>query len=1294
MRKVLLLTHFLLLSYCLFAQVNMQNGAAEQSFPLINFSDEKAGLNLGLGLSYSSGNGLLVNEIATNVGTGWSLEAGGAIVRIQNGLPDDQPSNGVLNSSNAYYHYDDNNGLKILESKYSPGYLYNSNAEKGCNVGKQYYPLFAKERGDGFLGGIFRKPYKDNVFKRFTEVDADVEQDKFIFHFGGRSGTFIIGRDWKITTLGDSRIKVDFTTSDMSSDGIRTTINKFIITTEDGLKYTFSSLNRTRLCQYKYSEFKNNTWKPIVGGKPGAGEMELNSFYGYPMSMDVKPFIVTAWNLSEIENTNNGEKIVFNYQTINTDFVSSKVVTHNRDLNKSSLINTNGLTGAAIKVSGFLASLGGFNASNVNGMGWYKLLRSNSKLAGDISKDPNKLNKLKAGSTMLVYGRSVSVTKRIVSITLPNNGNVTFNYDTKPRADLEGENALVGINYSIDGKLIRGYDLKYGYLYKNTIKAYDYTFSTYEKKLVRLCLLSIQKIGDASDNATEPPYQFNYITNTTSNKDDIVPPRNFLAQDHWGFYNGDNSQLPLDQDHDFFYEKTRKTDYFKTTLYWLKASKNLLAQNGLLKSVTYPTGGSISYTYSQNKVFNKGTNQEIYSGGVSVSQTVMFDGENHSKDIIKQYNYKNSGGESSRWGYEDPVYHSLSQNHYVLAATYKIYRYPGIEYPEMASNIDMSKILGKAILSGLIMAGIQGGIMALLPAQIVAGLNLVLTVYAVIKVIVEIVSATVNDTYTYTLTNQNQVSANPIGERFARVEVVSNSPNSYNGKTVYEYTSDKDVPLLRPTIAWPFSNAPRMIDWVYGLPKSEKVYNSSNQIINETYNGYNIYRRQGLINSINRNLAFAINTNNSNCNCNSQKSESVRQGNWGKYNYFIKTPKNDLTPIFYNYLTGRVDQTSTYQKSYNSQGQLYYEDRSAILTDPSTLLQKAKTIQKDPNSVITTINYYPKDYNISGAIFTLKGRNAIYTPVSMETWETKTLIKHNPDGSIVFDDNNNPITYTERYLLNANVTEYDTYTFNGIQQVRPKKIYTLKTDAPILSTVIGEENIKTPRSSLFLFSGNNKDKYYKLQSEMVYDNDGNLVQTISNDNINSFINDYSNRYVIASVANANYVDIAYSSFESNGNGQWDFNNSNIISTDQLTGFKAFQLSPGASISRNMRTGEGTPSKYTITYWAKPASGTVSINNQQATEIFSTNYGWSLYKIELSNISTISITGVGIIDELRLYPSGSLMNTVTYQEGIGKVADCDANNRLLFYEYDALGRLKIIRDQNRNIIKTYEYNYKH
>jgi YD repeat-containing protein len=52
-----------------------------------------------------------------------------------------------------------------------------------------------------------------------------------------------------------------------------------------------------------------------------------------------------------------------------------------------------------------------------------------------------------------------------------------------------------------------------------------------------------------------------------------------------------------------------------------------------------------------------------------------------------------------------------------------------------------------------------------------------------------------------------------------------------------------------------------------------------------------------------------------------------------------------------------------------------------------------------------------------------------------------------------------------------------------------------------------------------------------------------------------------------------------------------------------------------------------------------------------------------------------------------------MVTTAFDPKVGKITECDVNNRILYYEYDLLGRLKTIKDENRNVVKTYEYNYK-
>lgn len=1211
----------LLMPVLLKAQVNMQTGSADQSFPLINYVDGKAGLSLGVGLAYSSGSGLLVNDIASDVGTGWNLDAGGIIIRVQNGEPDDQQEW----TNNKFWEYTSSNPDYVLKN-YPNGYMYNSHVGEGCNVGLNYYPVFKKQA----------------VYKELNVVASDMEQDKFIFRMNGRSGVFVIGKDWKVSTIGDSRVKVAFSTLNMTAQGIRTTINQFVITTEDGIKYTFKDKSLTAICRYKYSGRDNNGNWYVIDGNPGDGALDVNRFWGYKLNADERPYVVNSWFLSEIENTNTGQKINFNYQDVNNDVIAAKLINHQWNLNYC--------RGCSQK------------KKNETGRNWYAYL-SNPANGNNFSWDVNLLNKLEPSSTSIFYNRSIIESKRISNIVLPNGGAINFIYSSKGRVDLPGENALEKISYNINGKLIRGYELGYGYFFKNTIRPYTTAFSSFESKFARLCLSSIQKTGTGEDFSVEPPYKFSYYTGSTKIIDDIVPARNYLSQDHWGYYNGDISGLSMSEDHDFL--SNEANEYFKTILPKYKNAKNGYAKNGLLRSVSYPTGGTIEYTYDQNRPAQNilPAVYEQLAGGVSVIQTRMYDGENHAKDIIKDYNYKDGNYISTRWGDEAPNYYSFGVTEYNEKWFNKKFKYPGLQYPEMATSIDWGKVLGKALIGAAINIGISIALKAVLAGT--AALPIINIIVFVVTIVKMVFDATKTYEYhRYILSNVNNMLSNPLLPYYSSVEVRSNSPSGYNGKTVFEFTDTRDYPALVPKLQWPYIQNQRMASWIYGLPKKVTVYDKNNSKVNESGSMYNHI------------VSKVTDPNNLNCKCATENKRSIPAYNWDQNEkaWFTWGQVHWMTPRPYFIYTGRTDLTSTSEKSFTN-GYTTFSTESNVITDPMTLLQKGKIVQKDVNSLLIQLTYFPTDYTIvGGALDKLKQINAIHTPVTTETWLMK--INSGVGQSMTLE------------MLNSNVTEYKLYTFGIRQEVKPWKTYQLKSKIPVPYTTIGMHN---PAVLL------RHPEMFKLQSEMIYDGDGNLVQTVSNENISSFVNDYADRYTVASVVNAAYTEIAYSSFESNGKGSWNFNAAFIKNNEGITGNKSLFLGADPVISSTAstvtRSGLNTATTYIVTYWVKDDKLAPTLINGTAGEFLFQSGNWQLYKHEITGSTQISITGNGKIDELRLYPKGALMSTVAYSEGIGKVADCDANNRLLFYEYDALGRLKLVRDQNRNVIKIYEYNYK-
>jgi hypothetical protein len=205
-----------------------------------------------------------------------------------------------------------------------------------------------------------------------------------------------------------------------------------------------------------------------------------------------------------------------------------------------------------------------------------------------------------------------------------------------------------------------------------------------------------------------------------------------------------------------------------------------------------------------------------------------------------------------------------------------------------------------------------------------------------------------------------------------------------------------------------------------------------------------------------------------------------------------------------------------------------------------------------------------------------------------------------------------------------------------------------------------------------------------------YDNHGNLTeQQKVNDVTYSYVYDYDNSLGIAEVTNAAYSQIAYTSFEADGSGNWSFN-SNGISGPGITGSRSFQLSSTNTIARSGLT---IGKRYIVSCWAK--NGTPSISGGTITKEISgkTINGWAYHEYEINVSGTVTVSGTCLIDELRLYPSDAYMTTYTYDPLIGVTCQSDLNCRITYFIFDSLGRLSLVKDEDGNILKEITYAYK-
>ncbi len=205
-----------------------------------------------------------------------------------------------------------------------------------------------------------------------------------------------------------------------------------------------------------------------------------------------------------------------------------------------------------------------------------------------------------------------------------------------------------------------------------------------------------------------------------------------------------------------------------------------------------------------------------------------------------------------------------------------------------------------------------------------------------------------------------------------------------------------------------------------------------------------------------------------------------------------------------------------------------------------------------------------------------------------------------------------------------------------------------------------------------------------------YDQNGNLLQQgKTNDLKQSYIWGYNKQYPIAIATNASSSEIACTSFESNPQGNWSYSGVSIADDSSPTGTMYYSLANGAINASGLTNTKA----YVVSYWSK--NGPAIVNKATGVAGPSRN-GWTYYEHKIqAGTTSVSVSNNGgnvLIDELRLYPSDAQMTTYTYEPLVGMTSQCDQNNRITYYEYDGFGRLSLIRDQDHNILKRFDYQY--
>lgn len=213
--------------------VNLYAGIPNITLPIYTFKLRDFSLPVRLRYNYT---GMKVDEIASSVGYGWALEAGGVIAATVHGLPD-----GFT-------------GRPIPEEPwlFNPDYYNN----------KSDYDI-----AQGVIDGVY-----------------DVEPDEFFYNFAGRSGKFVTGTEASKFYPIPYRGMV-----------IEKNSNGFLITDENGVKYEFylkGSVFTSQVCEggqghqsisdVSPPEVSSGSWYLTRIVTPNGSEIQLNyESYGY-----------------------------------------------------------------------------------------------------------------------------------------------------------------------------------------------------------------------------------------------------------------------------------------------------------------------------------------------------------------------------------------------------------------------------------------------------------------------------------------------------------------------------------------------------------------------------------------------------------------------------------------------------------------------------------------------------------------------------------------------------------------------------------------------------------------------------------------------------------------------------------------------------------------------------------------------------------------------------------------------------------------------------------------------------
>lgn len=572
-------------------KIKKYTGKADVDVPI--FTIKSGNITFPIALSYNTG-GIKVDQLASDVGLGWSISQCIITRNINNG--NDFNSVGYNSVPNSGYTFstpqEQTNDINVRQQRYGKiGYFLNQSLNRHLTINDRtidfipdQYNFYSPEFTTNFFFQNSSTPIEINP--KGTKITAVKGKQLFDSQLAYRSNNGSVSKCY------------DFPTQDFFS---------MTVTSKEGIKYVFNDYDLAiNFPENSLSEYFN---------------------IGYSGLLNPNPATISTWHISQIEDTNTGKKINFEYDTTHSNpwkNVTSLTNPQYEQLYQSLQKSYNYVKASESAVYQYPCFY--WTQSDIQTYNFHVNMRA------DVQKKRLKKIVFDEGTIEYKYNNEGGFSSGI--------GN--------QREDLfNGDFITQIIVKNNKNEVIKTVDFSYDYFVSNYgVGEFnpDGAFNSYRYK--RLKLKAVKENG-------KPSYKFGYEENIK------LPPVHSFAIDFLGFYN--NSADVTNRQQIITLKPNPKLYYYPNNFEkslvpfpipnktpnvidgYFNREANEYAKAWSLNKITFPTGGFSEFFYESNQFQFMGEN--INGGGVRIQKQILSDG-NVSRSVEYTYIDKDSGKSS------------------------------------------------------------------------------------------------------------------------------------------------------------------------------------------------------------------------------------------------------------------------------------------------------------------------------------------------------------------------------------------------------------------------------------------------------------------------------------------------------------------------------------------------------------------------------------------------------------------------------------------------------------------------